>query len=264
MQQFMRIAELKTKNVTISSKDLTLSFDVPFDDDMEPNESVISVYNLSDNTINQLRGKEQITLNAGYQEDYGVLLSGFISKVETKKSRSDQVTTIYVLDTKPFDAKKTVNKTYKKGIKASFILKDLIASLSLKVAALKLPSDKTYINGYTASGETLETLNKIAKDCGASTYINKGQVYIRSLKEGDDSRFKLTADTGLVETPEPFEEEREGVLIKGYRVKCLLQYRLTTASIVEIESRTAKGKYRVRKGRHYWSGNSFYTEMEVI
>ncbi|KOP82012.1 hypothetical protein AMS60_05650 [Bacillus sp. FJAT-21945] len=264
MDQFMRFAEVKTGSVKINRKDLTLEFDVPFDDDMEPNESVISVYNLSRNTINQLKGKEKITLNAGYKQDHGVLLSGYISKVETKNNKPDLVTTIYVLDAKPFDTKKTVKKNYKKGIKASFVLNDLTASLGLKVGVLKLPKDKVYAKGYSVNGETIEALNKIANDCGASVYINKGQVYIRSLKEGDDSRFKLTSDTGLIDSPEPFEEDINGKIIKGFKVKCLLQYRLTTASIVEIDSKTAKGKYRVKKGRHYWNGNSFYTEMEVI
>ncbi|MBA2878057.1 hypothetical protein HNR63_001111 [Anoxybacillus kamchatkensis] len=264
MELFGRYAVIKTGNVTLNSDDLTVEFEAPFDDDMEPNESKITIYNLSQKTVNQLKRNQQLTLDAGYKQDHGVLLSGYISKVENKGERTDVKTTIYVLDTKPFDTKKTVKKSYKKGIKASQILRDLIASFSLKVAVLKLPKDKVYTKGYTVNGEIIEQLNKIAKDCGASAYINKGQLYIRSLKEGDDTRFKLSSDTGLIGSPEPFEEEVDGRIIKGYKVKCLLQYRLTTASIVEIQSKTVNGKFRVRKGRHYWNGNEFYTEMEVI
>lgn len=264
MELFGRYTELKTGNVTINSKNLTVEFEVPFDDDMEPNESKITIYNLSQNTINQIKYKQNITLNAGYKKDHGVLLSGYISKVENVRDVPDLKTIIHVLDTKSFDAKKTIKKSYKQNIKASHILKDLTASLGLKVAVFKLPQDKTYTKGYSVSGEVIETLNNIAKDCGASVYINKGQLYIRSLKEGDDSRFKLTADTGLIDSPEPFEEEEKGVIVKGFKVKCLLQHRMTTASIVEINSKTANGKYRVRKGRHLWNGDSFYTEMEVI
>jgi hypothetical protein len=264
MEQFGRYTVVKTGNVTLNRDDLTIEFDVPFDDDMEPNESQITIYNLSKNTINQLKRNQHLTLDAGYKQDHGVLLSGYISKVENVNERTDIKTTIYVLDTKPFDTKKTVKKSYKKGIKASQIMRDLIASFGLKVAVLKLPKDKVYTKGYTVNGEIIEQLNNIAKDCGASVYINKGQVYIRSLKEGDDTRFILSSDTGLIGSPEPFEEEIDGKIIKGYKVKCLLQYRLTTASIVEIQSKTVKGKFRVRKGRHYSSGDEFYTEMEVV
>jgi hypothetical protein len=264
MELFGRYTEVKTGNVTLNSKDLTIEFEVPFDDDMEPNESKVTIYNLSQNTVNQIKRKENITINAGYKKDHGVLLSGYISKVENTKQIPDFKTTIYILDTKSFDTKKTVKKSYKKNIKASHILKDLTASLGLKVAVFKLPKDKVYPKGYSVSGEVINTLHKIAKDCGASVYFNKGQLYIRSLKEGDDSRFKLSSDTGLIKSPEPFEEEKDGETVKGYKVVCLLQYRMTTASIVEIESKTANGKYRVRKGRHYWNGDSYYTEMEVI
>jgi hypothetical protein len=264
VEQFKRYTEVKTNNVTLNSKDLTIEFEVPFDDDLEPNESKVTVYNLSQNTINQIKNKKQLTLNAGYQSDHGVLLSGYISKVENSKSSADLKTTVYVLDTKSYDSKKTVKKSYKKNIKASQIIKDLTSSLGLKVAVMKLPIDKVYPKGYSVSGEIIGTLYKLAQDCWCSVYINKGQMYIRTLQQGDDSRFKLSSDTGLIASPEPFEEEKRGITFKGYKVKCLLQYRLTTASIVEIQSKTANGKYRVRKGRHIWNGDSFYTEMEVF
>jgi hypothetical protein len=264
MEQFGRFTEVKTGNVVLNRKDLTIEFEVPFDDNLEPDESKIIIYNLSKNTINQLKQKAPITLNAGYKQDHGVLLSGFIAKVETKIEKPDVKTTIYVLDSKSANAKNTIKKSYKSGIKASLILKDLTASLGLKVAVFKLPKDKIYPKGYSVNGEIMGALNKIAQDCGASIYINKGQLFVRSLIEGDESRFILSSDTGLIESPEPFEEEVEKKVIKGFKVKCLLQYRMTTASIVEIKSKTANGKYRVRNGRHFWSGENFYTEMEVI
>lgn len=52
---FGSIAIVRTGQVTINSETLDLEFTVPFDDDLEPNEAEIIVYNLSDNTIKQLK-----------------------------------------------------------------------------------------------------------------------------------------------------------------------------------------------------------------
>lgn len=262
--QFGRFAEVVAGAVKANSDNLTIQFEVPFDDDTEPNESKIDIYNLTDNTINQIKRGLKATLNAGYRSDRGVILSGYISKVLTSRSGVDKKTTIYVLDSPPIDEKKTIKKTYKANIKASQILRDLGSILKLNIAVLALPKDKTYTKGYTVNGKILDTMKKIAKDCGAIVYINKSKVYIRSIKAGDDSRFILKPETGLIGTPEPFEDERDGVKYKGYKVKSLLQYRLTTASIVTIESKFVKGQFRVRKGVHKWDGNDFVTEMEVI
>lgn len=261
---FGRFAEVVGATIKTNSDNLTIQFEVPFDDDTDPNESKIEIYNLTDNTINSIKRKSPIALNAGYQSDKGVILSGFVSKVITTRSGTDKKTTIYVLDSAPIDEKKTITKSYKAGIKSSQILKDLAAALKLSIGSIVLPSDKSYPKGYSIKGEILEAMKKVAKDCGAIVYINKSKVFIRSIKAGDDSRFILKPDTGLIGSPEPFEEELDGKVQKGYKVKCLLQYRLTTASIVRIESMSVKGTFRVRSGVHKWNGNDFITEMEVI
>lgn len=262
--QFGRYAEVIGETIKANSDYLTIHFEVPFDDDTEPNESKIEIYNLTDNTINSIKHASSLALNAGYQNDRGVILSGFVSKTVTTRSGTDKKTTINVLDSAPVDEKKTITKSYKAGIKASQILKDLGSALKLSIAAIALPSDKSYPKGYSIKGEILAAMKQIAKDCGAIVYINKSKVFIRSIKVGDDSQFILSPDTGLIGSPEPFEEERDGVVYKGYKVKCLLQYRLTTASIVQIQSKAVKGKFRVRKGTHKGNGNDFITEMEVI
>ncbi|WP_100523409.1 phage protein [Mycobacteroides abscessus] len=262
--QFGRFAEVIAGTVKVDSNNLTVHFEVPFDDDTDPNESKIHIYNLTESTVNRIKRGLSATLNAGYVNDRGVVLSGFISKVFTTRDGVDKKTTIYVLDSSPIDEKKTIKKSYKANIKASQILKDLAAALKLHITDMKLPSDKSYAKGYSVNGEILTAMRKIAKDCGAIVYINKSKLYIRSLKAGDDSRFILKAETGLIGTPEPFEDERDGVKYAGYKVKCLLQYRLTTASIVHLQSKYVKGQFRVRSGVHKWNGNDFITEMEVI
>ncbi|PIC73346.1 hypothetical protein [Sporosarcina sp. P17b] len=262
--QFGRIAEVLCNGKRLSSDDFKIEFHIDFDDDPTPNTSEITIYNLSGTTINSFKKNSKITLNAGYKNDKGVILSGHITKVLTKRDGTDHPTIISVIDSQPLNTEKTAKKSYKKGVKASYILSDLSTKLGVKLAVLKLPNDKVYAKGFSINGSIADSMKSIAKDCNASFYISRSKLYIRAINAGDDAQFVLSAETGLIGAPEPFEEETDNKKgRKGYKVKCLLQYRMTTASIVQIKTRFVQGRYRVRRGTHGWSGDNFYTEVEV-
>lgn len=261
MLSYLREVNIKVNNnVHISGEDLTIEFDVPFDDNTEPNESKITIYNLSESTINQMRNNDVLTLNAGYKNDVGLLLSARISSISTAWNGPTKVTTITVLDSQSLDEKQTAQKAYAAGTKGSYILTDLASQLGVPIAVIKIQNDKVYTEGYTVEGKITDKMKEVAKDCGVSVYINKGRLYIRSLYDGDDAKFTLTSETGLIGSPEWFEEQD----VKGWRVKCLLQHRITTASFIAVKSSTANGTYRVRKGKHTCTSNGFITEMELV
>ena len=87
------------------------------------------------------------------------------------------------------------------------------------------------------------------------------------MKDGDNTRFKLSADTGLLSVAE-FEEESSTEeytdVIKGFDVEMLLQHRIQTASIIELDSKNYKGTFRVREGTHSYSGSEFKTTAKII
>lgn len=261
---FKRVVEVITTNVKMNNTDLDIEFEIPFDDDLDPNLSVVSVYNLSANTRNQLKRGKMLTINAGYIEDKGLILSGYIDNTTSKLAGADRETVIKVLDSQPLDKKKTLQKSFKPGIKAEQILRDLAKSLGLSISVLKLPKNKVYSKGYAVDGEIVKTMQDISKDCGAACYISRSKLYIRSLKQGDDHRFVLSSKTGLIGSPEYFEEEKDGVTVKGYKIKSLLQYRMNTGSIIELQAVGVKAKVRIRKGKHIFKGDSYYTEVEAI
>lgn len=261
---FMRVVEILTGPVKMNNTDLDIEFEVPFDDDLTPNISTVAVYNLSQDTINQLKRGQKFTINAGYKADKGLALEGEISSHSTKRVGTDKLTTIKVLDSVPYNSNKTLQRAYKKTIKADALIKDFAKALGLKIAVLRLPTNKVYKKGYSIDGVILKEIQRIAKDCGASCYISRGQTYVRPIKEGDNHNFVLSADTGLIGSPEYFEDERDGKVIKGYKVTSLLQYRMNTASIIKIQSAEVQATVRVRKGKHVCKGNTYYTEVEAI
>ncbi|QBL97923.1 hypothetical protein EauM23_00030 [Exiguobacterium phage vB_EauM-23] len=267
------------KRVAINSDDLTMRFDVVFDDDTDPNESVIEIFNLSKSTIAYLKRNERVSLTAGYKTDgKGVILASRVSSVRTLMSGVDKVTRITVIDGPNLDGiemperteitgkkkktvKKTRKKTYAKNTKASQIVRDLIPLLGVAVGKIRIPRDVTFSKGYTVEGKVLDELKKLAKTCRCQVFIHKQRLYFCTVADvATSTQFNFSSDTGLIGSPEYYENDEE----RGYKLRALLQFRVGVGSLVNIDSRTAKGRFRVKRGRHYWNGSDFMTEIEVV
>ena len=55
--------------IDINSDEIDFEFTVSFDDDLEPNEGEIIIYNLTDYTISLFGTKQAITIEAGFGND---------------------------------------------------------------------------------------------------------------------------------------------------------------------------------------------------
>lgn len=263
---FGSVAIIKSGGVTINSNDLDLEFDIPFDDDMEPNEAEITIYNLSDTTINNLKKDAVITVEAGYEGDTGVIFKGYISTKKTKREGSERTTTLKCLDE---TKKKTLDElTFAAGTKASYILKTLLGKTGIPIEVFKMRRDHTYEDEVKVDGDLFENIKKYADVCGVSVYVNKGKIYARHLKEGDNISFTVEEDTGMLGSPEAYTEELTAEdfteTINGYEVEMLLQHRITTAAIINLKSRDVKGSFRVRSGSHTFNESEAVTRIKVM
>ena len=252
---FGSVAIIRTGGVTLNSDTLDVEYIVPFDDDMEPNEAEIIVYNLSDNTIEQLKKDAEISIESGYQGDTGVLFKGYISKVKTTHEGSDKVTTIKAMDDIKDHAIESMS--FAAGTKASTILKALIDKTGIPVAVFKPRRDHTYKDSQTVDGDLMQNIGKYAEVCGISVYVSKGEIYARFIKEGDDLNFEVSVDTGMIGSPSPYEEEIVAEdytdIVNGYEVEMILQHRMKAGAIVKLTSKHASGTYRVCSGEHRFS-----------
>ncbi len=263
---FKSNATIKTGNITLNSDELDFEFTVPFDDDLEANQIEITVYNLSDNTINNLKRSANITIEAGYKDDTGIIFKGFIDNVKTGYDDVDKVTTITCWDCAGTET--VTNITYSSNTKASKILKDLLTKLKIPIAVFNVRRDWTYTDSVTVDGCLREEIKKYAEVCGVSVYANKGNIYARYIKDGDNINFTVNEDTGLIGSPEHYTDEinAEDYVdeIDGYKVNMLLQHRITTAAIVNLSSRGINGSFRVRKGEHHYADGEATTTFEAI
>lgn len=282
---FKRTVIIKTNNnITLKNDEFTMTFNVPFDDDMDMNMAEVTITNLTDSTINKLRYNDTITIEAGYNTDTGIICSGRISDVTTTHDGIDKTTTIAIKDGADLSSKTIENKTYANGTMASYILRDLANKLNLAIAKFEIPNDVRYTSGYVVDGTITEAMQNVAMHCGVGCYIHKSKLYIRPITSGDDLQFTLSVDTGLLGTPEAFSESTEVseedmkyisksrmkvvygkwyIIEKGYKVECLLQHRFQVASIVNLKARGINARCRVKSGTHSFDSD-FKTELEMV
>lgn len=258
---------IKSGNVTIQNSEIDCEFNIPFDDDTEANEGEIIIYNISDKTIKGFKRKQKISVTAGYGKDTGVIFSGYISKVKTWYEDVDKVTRINAIDNNGKTERDIEKIEFAAGTKSSTILRKLVDKLGIPVAVFKTKRDHTYKDTTTVDGGLMDNIKKHAQICGVSAYICKGKVYVRPLNYGNGSQFNLSVDTGLLSVEE-FEEEQTAEdyvdTIKGYDLEMLLQHRIQTGSIINLQSVNAKGTYRVREGTHEYDGENFITKVKAV
>lgn len=295
MINFGRKIKITVGRATFTNDELEIRFEVNFDEDSKPNQHKVEIYNLSDSTIAQMKRGDQANVQAGYGSDIGVLGSGKVSKILTKWAGVDKITTIYIIEGDDFttvkvslaDADKDSIRYYEKGafkgqlveggLSIGFkpgtdgltIIKRLVGALGIQLGGpIILKKNAIYKKGYNVTQLILNNLEEVVRDCGSVMYHRRGKLVIRPIDVGTDENFLLEENTGLLEHPGQFEEtEKAGSVntqVQGYNVKCLLQHRITVASIITIKSGTANGKYRALRGKHVANKESFQTEFQCV
>ena len=88
------------KFTNLGENALEIDFDVSFNDEKEPDLSTVTIYNLSDDTINDIKRDGYLYLNVGYKymDNKANILTGEIEDIETTWEGLDKVTKITVGD----------------------------------------------------------------------------------------------------------------------------------------------------------------------
>ena len=262
MKFWIREVDLKAGGKEFKGSDFTIDFRVPFSTSKDPDISEVQIYNLSKDSISSIQSKAYVILNAGYKGNIGNILSGKIENIFTEWQGVDKITTLKISDGGLEWRNAKIQKTYQAGSTSKYIMSDLASMLGLEIAEINPKKDITYQLGKTVSGSIEQALKRLAQDTDSKMYIDKGRIYIRDGKKGTETGFLLNSDHGLTGSPEKIEEESEkGKKIVKYKVQSLLNHKISTDSIIQIQSKTVNGNYRVESGIHT---GDFITEMVVV
>lgn len=274
MAFWVRAATLTIGNRTYDLDKLHFSFEVPFEASEELPVATITVTNLSENTRANIKKNQQVILNAGYEGDIGCILIGKVVGLKHKHNNTDWATTLTVQPCADKVLGKHINKTYKKGMKAKALVKDLLNIYGIEVKKFELQKNVTYSRGRVCKGKLIKVLEEIVVDECKSRLVTltTGQIIITKANDGLKSAVKLTEYSGLLradkekvmfalQKKQDGEKKDEDDYISR---SCLLNYGISAAVIIKIQSDDLNGKFIVEKGVHKGSlTGDWKTEMEL-
>ena len=244
-------------NKTFSYPDLEITFSGDFNEDPQPNTYRVEIYNLSRDSIADINQGESIVLNAGYQDDVGIISAGVVTDIDVDNRGVDVLTKIDFQDASNEWLNAIISRSYTGPILASAIITDLSQSIGLEVGRIDLVNDINYQTGKTVFGKLSNTIRRIARECNTQINISSGRIDFVGRNAGFETGFILNSETGLISSPEKIDSKDSQ---SEYLVRMLLNHRIRPRSILEIESLTVSGTFFVIRGSY----NSDYTmEVEV-
>lgn len=265
MSFWMRSGTIQVGPFKYSLDDLAFEFNVPFEDSEQLSVADLIIYNLSDKTRNSIKKGQAVIINAGYEGDIGVIFVGKISEHSSIHKGLEWITTIKATEAMDEWLTKKVNKTYKKGIDALNILKDLLKIFGMEVARIELAVNKKYPGGKVCNGHVRDVLKEIVtSDCKSTFVVRHSQIIIRDPNKGTKLGVLLSPGTGMLmtnnqesdktnitpsqETQKTQKQRAEGG--KTFSRESLLNYRIGPGDVIKIRDKALNGDFIVKKGIH--------------
>lgn len=277
MAFFMRSAMVQIGTSKYNMDDgFQFEFEVPFFDSDELSTATISINNMSPAARAAIQKNQVVILNAGYQDDVGVLFVGQVATYNHKQNGVDWQTKITATAALDQWLNSYVNKSYLEEGTAEDIVRDLLNMFGLEIGVFQLVENKVFPRGRVCTGKLKDILTEIViKECKSRFLIRMNQVIINNPAEGVTTGYLLTPETGLLMYSEDSDtkeadtgsgnttEEKEKKE-KTWKRKCLLNYRMGAGDLIQIQSRELQGKFQIISGTHKGSpSGAWETTIEV-
>ena len=172
---------------------------------------------------------------------------------------------------------KLINKTYTENSKASTIVRDMLNIFGVEVSKCELSEDKVYPRGRVCRGVLKQVLTEIVvSECKSRLIVRPtGQLYITKSDDGISNGVLLSPSNGLLRSDEektviPVETKSNSQKSGSDREEdtisrsCLLNYRISTAEVIRVQSSDLNGQFLVVSGKHTGSrSGDWQTDMEL-
>ena len=195
--RYIEIRLMLADNVLIYDNDnFNMDFRLEVDRTSQSNVLELNLYNIKAREKGQLsleyeflKAKPKIELYAGYREKKEIkikdlIFSGQLATVKNEFSELDIKYSLVCFQEKDIFVMQTLNVSYPKGNKPSFIIKDLIDKfgskdeIKLGIGKIELFKDLPYQSNFSKSNTSLQKIfEDIAKDTMSIFYIENGLLY---------------------------------------------------------------------------------------
>jgi hypothetical protein len=276
-EQRGREYRLTVGDVLIESADnvdpLRVAFSVERDKTSTPNNAQIAIFNLAPSTRERIAALPlvPVQLEAGYRDSIGRIFLGALRSVRVDHTPPDVALIVSGGDGEDKLQTAVVKKSFARGTKLVDVLLQLVKATKLGVGNSKkiVPSftngGDTLAHGITFDGGAFDELSAFLRSCGYDWSCQSGDVQITQI-DGTvpGSGPLLSADTGLIGTPELTQEIENGVTKKRVVGKCLLVPYLRPGIAAKIRSEKIDATIKILKTKHYGDthGQEWYVDFE--
>lgn len=234
MNQWQRKCTLVVAGAGGDGLDLSqfkITFTIKKTDAQSPNEAEIKVYNLSQNTVNQIQKEfTRVTLQAGYQDNFAVIFDGNIKQIKSGRDNgTDSYLHIFAGDGDDAYNFAIVNKTLSAGASQSDQVKAAIGSMdSVSEGDIQIQNKTKLARGKVMYGMSRDYLRQSADTDRAAWSIQDGKLQIIPIDGiAKGTAIVLNSKTGLVGTPEQTND--------GIRARTLLNPQIKIGGAVTID-----------------------------
>jgi hypothetical protein len=279
MMYWMRYAELNLAGNMYKISDLAFELEVNFSDSDQLMPASITVFNLNPTHRNGIKKGDPVIINAGYEDDSGLIFSGLITNIKNIQENLDWKTEIEAQTAAKEWLSAEVYKSYQEGTDAQSIVQDLTTLYGIEVNKLELKQPKTYPRGRVCQGPARNVLKEIVEyDCKSRMLIRSGQLIISDPEQGVAMGYLLSPATGLLKTADDSDAmrtttgqdtqktpEQKNEQSAWKKRKCLLNYHLQPADVIQVESKSLNGTFLIKQGKHVGSrSGDWITEVEMM
>lgn len=189
-----------------------IEFSLKKDNSKEPNKGYVTVYNLSDETVNYLDANQReavsVVLEAGFDGHNQIVFSGTVEFIQDSWDGNTRKTKMIFGDATNNILTSKSSRSYRKGTPVDTVLNDLIGDLKLPKGRVVKFGDQTLQQSMAFSGNTASNLNKLAANTGSTFSVQDGAVYwTKQGKRFNTLVFEISAESGMHDSPTPQNPE---------------------------------------------------------
>lgn len=265
-------------------QDHQITFSIKKDNNKDPNQAEIVVYNLSDDTVNYInrgiRNNLAVALAVGYEgEELVMIFKGTIQWVSDTFDSVDRKTTLHCLDGGINIAEARTSRSYPKGTKIKRVVTDLVKDLGTTEGNIHVDNDQTLSSATAMCGNTSHYLEHICKSIDHNVSIQDGSVYVTPRSQMSSARSAyISPETGLIGSPEPFHNDIKPTKkvtksskkakkpTDGVKFKCQMNGTILPEKTIWLKSRDYDGPFKVVSVSHNGDkeGKEWVTEVECV
>ncbi|WP_290597032.1 MULTISPECIES: hypothetical protein [unclassified Archaeoglobus] len=275
---WLRHIEVRVGSLLFTSNELDIEFEVEKKEG-EPKTATIIVYNISQQTREQIKTDIDVELKAGYNDDYGTIFYGKVASVDVARKRGDEATIIECTDSSIDLNKEPVVVKYPAGTDASRVIQDMCSACGIAIGKIE-NTGVTFEKPFVFQGTPKEVIDEVVKLINGKLRTRKqwdgwmmssmpkfGEEYVFTIENNmafltkdrlSNEAEVLESETGLLEVSKIKDDQDK------FRIRALLRWKIQVGSVVVVNSEKLSGQFVVSSYKHVCKGGEYYTEVEVI